>query len=1165
MNTAPLKSFATWARNALIREVSARIAVVLSPASPQRVEQPKAVSALDEAIAAAGGGDKGRGVVADRVAYTWFNRIIALRFMDANGYTGIGVVSPQAGVDVGQPEILAEAKRANIDPEVVSQQVRNTVTGLLEGSHRSDDPQGEAYALLLADYCRHWNRAMPFMFERQGDFTELLMPANLLADGSVINRASEVLTEEVCQDVEVIGWLYQFYISERKDEVFAGFKRNLKAGADEIPSATQLFTPHWIVRYLVENSLGRLWMLNHPTSRLIDQMEFFIAPADHETNFLKIDSPEELKVVDPACGSGHMLTYAFDLLYAIYVEEGHAPSEIPALILGNNLYGIEIDPRAGALAAFALTMKARSRQRTFFNNTVNPNICVIESISFTPDELKTLLTGADDSETELAFWSDFVRANALGSLVRVKDSLIHRMEQHLKKTDLEQNLFGSELHARAERLLVQSRYLSPRYSVVVANPPYMGSRNMVGWLAEYARRSYPLSKADLFSMFIERCLSLATSGGHLGMITMQGWMFLPSFAGLRRAVVQKHRLLSMAHLGTRAFDSISGEVVSTTAFVLQVDGSPNSLGEYFRLTEFDGEAAKSARLKSALGHDPDSKIRWRVRQSVFNSVPGSPLAYWASAAELELFSGNKSVGDVSDVRAGMATGNNDLFVRQWFEVSASRLKLDAESAAQVWADPNTKWVIFNKGGDSRRWYGHLDHVLAYDRSSHALLKESGNRCPSEEYYFRECLTWSDVTTGQFAPRYMPAGSVLSTVGNSIYGSKMPLGEICCALASSTVSGMLALLNPTLHANPGDVARLPVPTLGDAHIFRDAVAIARRDWHSVETAWGFERPDWIQIGGDLDLREIANQSDESWEETVRCLAELETQNDKRQRVAFDLKESDPSEMTETERLDGVTLRRNYFRQGRWASDEAARVRALELVSYAVGCTLGRYSLDKPGLVLADQDATLQDYLAAVPAPTFMPDRDNVIPIVDGDWFEDDIVTRFRQFLRVVFGDQHFEANLRFVTESLGVKDLRDYFVKSFYKDHVQRYKKRPIYWLFSSPKGSFNALIYMHRYTPSTVSTVLNEYLREFKAKLEATLGQQERLAAGGGAPRQQAAAQKEADRIRAMLVELDEYEHDVLYPLASQQIKIDLDDGVKVNYPKFAAALKKIPGLEAGE
>ena len=377
--------------------------------------------------------DKGRAAVADRVAYTWFNRIIALRFMDANGYTGIGVVSPQAGVEGGQPEILAEAKRGNIDAAVVSTKTRETVTGLLNGTRRSDDPQGEAYALLLADYCRHWNRAMPFMFEREGDFTELLIPANLLADDSVLNRAVKVLTEEVCQDVEVIGWLYQFYISERKDEVFAGFKKNKKAGAAEIPAATQLFTPHWIVRYLVENSLGRLWMLNRPSSRLVDQMDYYIAPVDEETDFLKISSPEELKVIDPACGSGHMLTYAFDLLYAIYEEEGYAPSDIPGLILTNNLYGTEIDPRAGALAAFALTMKARARAADVLQQAGRAeHLRARTDLDSRRQELDFLADArTGDRQDEAAFWNQFEQADTARFADTARPSGCGRLRRHL--------------------------------------------------------------------------------------------------------------------------------------------------------------------------------------------------------------------------------------------------------------------------------------------------------------------------------------------------------------------------------------------------------------------------------------------------------------------------------------------------------------------------------------------------------------------------------------------------------------------------------------------------------------------------------------------------------------------------------------------------------------
>jgi hypothetical protein len=513
METAPLKSFATWARNALVREVTARIAAVLAPGSSQRVEQAKAVAALEKTVGAAGGGHKGRAAVADKVAYTWFNRIIALRFMDANGYTGIGVASPQAGLEVGQPEILAEAKRGVIDTEVVSQKTGVAVAGLLDGTRVSGDPQGEAYALLLADYCRHWNRAMPFMFEREGDYTELLIPANLLADDSVLNRSVNVLTEDVCKDVEVIGWLYQFYISERKDEVFAGFKKNKKAGADEIPAATQLFTPHWIVRYLVENSLGRLWLLNRPSSGLVSQMQYYIAPVDEETDFLRITKPEQLKVMDPACGSGHMLTYAFDLLYAIYDEEGYAPSEIPGLILTHNLHGLEIDPRAGALAAFALTMKACAKQRTFLSKvdhdgeTIRPKVCVLAPIAFTPDELDQLVSSVGDRSAEEAFWRQFEHADVFGSLIQPDADLLEPLRAHVEAMPDDGRLFGGTglgagAREAARAVLDQADYLARKYSVVVANPPYMGTRNMGTVLQRFALDRYPTAKADLMTMFM---------------------------------------------------------------------------------------------------------------------------------------------------------------------------------------------------------------------------------------------------------------------------------------------------------------------------------------------------------------------------------------------------------------------------------------------------------------------------------------------------------------------------------------------------------------------------------------------------------------------------------------------------------------------------------------
>lgn len=1161
METAPLKSFATWARTALIREVTARIAVVLAPAAPERVEQPKAVAALEHAVNAAGGGDRGRAVVADRVAYTWFNRIIALRFMDANGYTGIGVVSPQAGVSSGQPEILAEAKRGSIDPEVVSTKNSEAVAGLLDGIRRSDDPQGEAYALLLTEYCRHWNRVMPFMFEREGDYTEMLIPADLLADDSVLNRAVQVLTKDVCMDVEVIGWLYQFYISERKDEVFVAFKDGKKAGADEIPAATQLFTPHWIVRYLVENSLGRLWMLNRPNSRLVDQMDYYIAPVDKETNFLKVNRPEEFKLIDPACGSGHMLTYAFDLLYRIYEEEGYAPTDIPGLILTNNLYGTEIDPRAGALAAFALTMKARAYQRTFFNKKVEPNIGVLEPISFTTQELDFLVTSSGDREEEITFWKQFEHADTLGSLIPSSKSVTaERLRTHVNGLSAAaDDLLALHAIQRANVVLCQAAYLAQRYSVAVANPPYMGSRNMDPIMADHLKTHYPESKQSVDASFIARSRTLLAPGGIAGLITLQSWMFLSTFSGFREDLLRNSSLLSLAQFGTGAFSSIEGEVVSTAAAIHKNSVSNSRRGEFISLLQFRGESEKAKALRAASANG--CGIHY-VSPTSFIRIPGSRIAFWLSESAIEMYSDANRLGRFADVKKGIDTGDNSRFLRLWHEVSVESISLGERPTSE-------RWVPYNKGGPFRRWYGNNDYLVDWAADGReirmlttASRKKATIRNPS--YFYREGLTYGDATFSRFSARYTPAGTLWDNAGPMVFAARN-LSKIGAFLNSSVAESLLEVLSAGAHFQPGDVADLlflPDVLTIDLN-FEECVDIAKRDWDEFENSRDFTSNPLIRTG-ESELTRAVDAVYRDRIHSAQRLADLETANNAALvRLYNQATQSDVD-------ISNVALQGNPWFMSQVASEEQARQAAQrgsvsELLSYAVGCMFGRYSLDEPGLILADQAATFQDYLAKVPRPTFSPDVDNVIPIVDGDWFEDDVVARFRQFLRIAFGEQHFEENLRFVTESLGVRNLRDYFVKSFYKDHVQRYKKRPIYWLFSSRKGSFNALIYMHRYTPSTVSTVLNEYLREYKAKLESSLQHHQRLAAGGGTARQQAAAQKESDRLRKVLVELEEYEHDVLYPLASQQIAIDLDDGVKVNYPKFGAALKKIPGLEASE
>lgn len=596
MDISKLKKFAQFARRTLGEQVGAKLALVLSEASAARRESSVAVKKLEDGIKS-----YGKEQVIERVAYIWFNRFCALRFMDVNRYTRIGIVSPAEGQF--QPEILLEAKMGHIDEEMVPAKARQQIVDLLAGKSPSHDPQGEAYRLLVVAACNAWHQAMPFLFEKIDDYTELLMPDDLLSGNSILAYTREAMTLDACQDVEVIGWLYQFYISEKKDSVFEGLKKNQKISPDNIPAATQLFTPHWIVRYLVDNSLGRLWMLNRPNSRLDEQMAYYIPPEKPETDFLKIKGPEDIKVCDPACGSGHMLTYAFDLLYAIYEEEGYDAAEIPEKILTHNLFGIELDERAGELAAFALTMKARARQRRFFNKRVKPHITVLEKVNFTREELDEYMGHVSrDLFTHglRETLQQFSEADNFGSLIVPKVGNVEDVLATLEAKDMVGNLFLVETHQRVLSVLRMAEALSPRYAVVVANPPYMGGKGMNGRLSAWAKETYPNSNSDLFAMFIERNLDLAVKGGAVAMITMQSWMFLSSFEALRSRILNKHTILSMAHLGARAFDSIGGQVVSTTAFVLENAHKPDCRGAYMRLVDGNSEAEKMEMMATAI-------------------------------------------------------------------------------------------------------------------------------------------------------------------------------------------------------------------------------------------------------------------------------------------------------------------------------------------------------------------------------------------------------------------------------------------------------------------------------------------------------------------------------------------------------------------------------------
>ncbi|VEG27451.1 BREX-1 system adenine-specific DNA-methyltransferase PglX [Actinomyces howellii] len=1162
-STRRLESFAAAARARLITEVGARLSAVLAPASTARADFPAAVKALEARIRERGGGEEGRRHVIEEQAYIWFNRIIALRFMDANGYTVPALVSPEGGRAVGQPAVLAAAKRGELDPEVFTG-TRKRILDLLDGTVSSPDPQGEAYGLILTAYCAHWNSAMPFMFAPEGDYTALLMPADMLSQESVRARAVDALTVQDCEDVEVIGWLYQFYVAERKDEVFASFKKGRKAGADEIPAATQLFTPDWIVRYLVQNSVGRLWVLGHPETRLVEQMEYYVEPVDRTEDGLRIGGPEELTVMDPCCGSGHMLTYAFDLLYDIYEEEGYAPSEIPGLILTHNLHGTEIDPRAAALAAFALMMKARSRHRGFLRRPVRPRIRVIAPVEFTADELDRLAGTSSASQESRLFWQDFSHADVLGSLIDPDAEALRAARQTLTRIEAEgTDLMDSGLHDRARTVIEQAGYLARRYAVVVTNPPYMGRKNMGTPLKTWVGKHHPEAKADLCAAFIERCLTLAHSDhGLVAMITMQAWMFLDSFKKMRRTLLHDAPPTTMLHLGERAFDSIGGEVVSTTAFVLEPGGGVDDRGRYLRLVEGKSEADKQDLLGRALAGDDELLFETTARTML--ALPGARLAYWLSPAMTLAFTQGRPLGEIAAPKQGLATADNARFLRLWFEVSRHRSCFDATSREAAQASGAT-WFPHLKGGEFRKWWGNQDYVVNWENDGAELWDfrpRSVIRNPDS--YFKPAISWSNVASGEPSFRFYESGSIFGHVGQGVFPSQNR--EVLLSFAnSSACRSLLEVLSPTLHFEAGQLKDMPIIEVSD---FRQdsedvgrLVGVFRSDWNAYETSWDFSESPLVQRAQPGDS--LSDAMDRWWQDSVRAAREaqsLETENNRYWATIYGLEDEVPIEVP----LSRVSLTSNpWFRYAKTSASAEDDYRRLftadavrDLVSYGIGCILGRYSLDEPGLVLADQGSTLDDYLNCVPASRFKPDVDGVIPVTVGEWFEDDIVTRFRAFLAVAFGRERLEENVRYLEDVLG-KSLRQYFVKDFYADHCKRYSNRPIYWMFSSRpdgKAAFRALVYLHRYTPATLSTVLGDYLREYQAKLRAEVSRLERAGT--------AADLKRADARRRALTECEDYERDVLYPLVTRGVDIDLDDGVLVNYLRFGPALQKVAAIE---
>ena len=1177
VNTAALKTFAPAMRRQLMEAVGRKLDLLLNSQTPDTLSTyAKQIAELRDEQ------EKSREQLLERVAYTWFNRLCALRYLDAKGWHPFGckVLMPADGSET-QPELLKLMRSGSLPGDLKSftneQRLNQLLDGQIPTAIPGGDAQGEVYRELVLAACRSYHHLLPDLFEGLDDATELLLPDDLLTEGSIAGSFRSAITDSDCDDVEIIGWLYQFYISEKKDEVIGKVVKS-----EDIPAATQLFTPNWIVKYMVQNTIGAQWLATYPDSPLREQMEFYIEPAE-QTDEVKAKlaeitptslNPEELTLMDPACGSGHILVEAYETFKAIYLEQGYQLREIPALVFEKNLFGLDIDQRAVQLASFSLIMKGRADDRRLFDRGINLNVIALQdSKGFEIEGLvqQINLSGHGIQINALAELKQlFKDATTFGSLVQVPERLKIELPALTRLSKLcKDELLLTETLQRLELQVKQAQLLASEYDAVVANPPYMGSGGMNPNLKLFTKKNYPQAKSDLFACFVERGFVFAKRSGHTAMITMQSWMFLSSFEKMRKDLLQSSVICSMAHLGARAFGSISGEVVQTSAFVLKNNRIRSYRPTFFQLLK-GGEDEKSTALKKQCHRHQE------IMQYEFLEIPGSPIIYSAGRDILRILQELPPFDLIAPARCGMNTGDNARFVRHWAEVPFSAIGL-RQASHKSFIENLYSWVPYNKGGAARRWYGNCEHLLKFDTKSHKELGQMGNHLPSEDYYFRPSLSWTKISS-TFTPRYYEEGFVFDGAGSCAFPEKDHIPIAGAFLCSSTSAKLMGMRNPTTNFQSGDVASLPfdIFLLSDQRerleaIFQKAVYLTKNDWNSYERSWDFQSFPFIGKTASL----VSGYSE--WitrnKEIIYEMKSLEESNNLLFINAYGLTD----DLSPCVSIDQITLTINpAYRYGgdlgeeekwqRFQSDSMA-----ELLSYATGCMMGRYSLDYPGLILADSRNNQDDHLAAYEAKVgkpiseiqFKPDADAIIPVLDGEWFEDDIVARTREFLKVTFPESSVAESLRFIEDSIG-KDIRKYFCKDFYKDHLQTYKKRPIYWMVQSPKAGFACLIYLHRYTPDTLLQVLNNYFRPYLQKLEARQEQLERDQNNDALPkREQTAARKEAEKITKVLKECQTWEQDALMPLAQRRIPLDLDDGVKVNYLKLQEVLARIPGLAA--
>jgi type II restriction/modification system DNA methylase subunit YeeA len=1137
----------------------------------------------------------------EAVAYTWFNRFAALRYMEIHDYLDHGhrVLSNREG---GMPEILNHATELDLPGLNKDKAIELKLAG---------NKDGDLYKMLLVAQCNALSNAMPFLFEHIDDETELLLPDNLLRTDSIIAKLVEAIPEEDWQEVEIIGWLYQFYISEKKDEVIGKVVKS-----ENIPAATQLFTPNWIVQYLVQNSVGRLWLMANPASTLKSQWPYFIEPAEQTPEVqAQLDAliqtrmsedggslnPETITMLDPACGSGHILVVGYDVLKAIYLERGYQLRAIPRLILEKNLYGLDIDDRAAQMAGFALLMKARADDRSLFDNPPKLNVLALqESKGLNADEIVhslqssiaggvspqgvTRQTRAEFADNDLfpnsrpqmnlgesmaaesveaqsirLLIDTFAQAKTFGSLIQIPPKLNAQLATLADL--LRQIIQNGDLYAKAAAqdvlpLVEQAMVLGMQFDAVVANPPYMGGKGMNDKVKDFAKKHFPDSKSDLFAMFIERGFGWCKPSGFNSMVTMQSWMFLSSFERMREMLLKERTLSCMVHMG----NGVMGIAFGTAASVfwnVHLDG-------YKGCFSYCGndDVGDDGKPDSFPIHNERLKV---ARPDDFKKIPGSPIAYWVSDRTRDVFCSGVNIGDIGQPRMGMATGNNDLHMRYWHEVCNAKLGLNYPTRLAA-VESKRKWFPYNKGGSFRRWYGNNEYVVNWEKDGQLLqtmLHSSGRVWAHNfnlDFIFQECITWTATSASYFGVRYSPQGFLFDYNGSSLFLDEKNIKYVLGLMASNLSYYFINILNPTVANQAGDIGAIPVIHDDDAIVgeieknVENAIKLSKYDWDSFEFSWNFLRSPLLVDSRECRLLSFSWSAYEKYLDVNFCkLKNLEEENNRLFIEAYGLEDELSPDVPE----DQITLAR--------ADREKDCQR---LISYAIGCMMGRYSLDEPGLIYAHAGNIGFD---ATRYPTFPADTDGIVPLTEELWYEDDAANRIREFLRSVWGAETLEENLAWLAESLGKngnetpdETIRRYLSGTFFKDHLQTYKKRPIYWLFSSGKqGAFQALVYLHRYHEGTLARMRSEYVVPLTGKIQSRIEMLTKDAEAATSTAARNKLNKEIEGLRKKHVELLSYDEKLRH-YADMRIQLDLDDGVKVNYSKFGDLLAEVKAVTGG-